>query len=237
MALGAAALVTAAAAWLSGAVVSEITYLMAGFLVLTIVGERIELSRTVTPPRWARAALLLAVAVLVVGIALSLPHPDAGVRLAGAALLAQAAWLACFDVARRTVRMAGLTRFMATALIAGYFWLAVAGTIWLIAGEASGLTYDAALHTVFIGFVISMVFAHAPVIFPGVLRVSVPYKTRYYAHLGLLHASLALRVFAGDLAGEELLWQWGGALNEAAIVLFIVSTGAAAISARRSPAS
>ncbi len=233
MALGAVVLVTAAVAWLAGATIPDVTYAMAGFLVLTIVGERIELSRAVTPPRWASRALLAAIGALVVGIALSLSWPEVGVRLAGAALLAQALWLARFDVARRTVRMTGLTRYMAAALIAGYFWLAVAGIVWLVAGDATGLTYDAALHSVFIGFVISMVFAHAPVIFPGVLRIRVPYEPRYYAHLGLLHASLALRVFAGDLAGDAVLWKWGGVFNEVAIVLFIASTATAAIGAQR----
>jgi uncharacterized membrane protein len=39
----------------------------------------------------------------------------------------------------------------------------------------------------------SMVFAHAPVIVPAVLRVALPFRRGFYAYLVLLHASLALR--------------------------------------------
>ena len=49
-------------------------------------------------------------------------------------------------------------------------------------------------------FVFAMVFGHAPIIFPAVLRVTVPYHPVFYAPLVLLQASLALRV-AGDAAG------------------------------------
>ena len=52
-------------------------------------------------------------------------------RLVGAGFVALAAWLGAFDVARRTVRGAGLTRFIAVALLSGYAWLAVAGLLLL----------------------------------------------------------------------------------------------------------
>jgi hypothetical protein len=86
---------------------------------------------------------------------------------------------------------------------------------------------------VFLGFVMSMVFAHAPVIVPAVLRVPVPYTRGFYAHLALLHLSLALRLLGGDLAGSTTLWQWGGILGEVAIVLFLAATAAAVLRARR----
>ena len=77
-----------------------------------------------------------------------------------------------------TVRGTGITRYMAVALLTGYAWLAVAGVLWLDIGQMSftdlgraahGTAYDAMLHAVFLGFVISMIFAHAPVIVPAVL--------------------------------------------------------------------
>jgi hypothetical protein len=53
---------------------------------------------------------------------------------------------------------------MAVCLIAGYAWLAVTGGIWLIAGASvDGPGYGAAVHAVLLGFVMSMVMAHAPV--------------------------------------------------------------------------
>jgi hypothetical protein len=76
------------------------------------------------------------------------------------------------------------------------------------------MAYDAALHAFFIGFVFSMVFGHAPVILPAVLRVRYPYHPVLYAPLVLLHASLALRVLVSPPLGA-----WG---NAAAIALFIL---------------
>jgi hypothetical protein len=81
-----------------------------------------------------------------------------------------------------------------------------------------------------VGFVFAMIFGHAPIIFPAVLGVAVPFHAFFYAHLVLLHLSLVLRV-AGDLA---LWWpgrQWGGLLNVVAILLFFANTGHAAFKA------
>jgi hypothetical protein len=235
MAIGAVAWVAAAGWWLAGAEVARVTPLLAAFLVLTIVGERLELSRMGPAAHaGARPALLAGVATFAAGLALAAPAPGAGLRLAGAGLLMQALWLARHDIARRTVRIGGVTRYMAVALLAGYGWLAVGGAIWLAYGATlDTAAYDAALHSVFLGFVMSMVFAHAPVIVPAVLRVAVPYRRRFVIHLALLHASLLLRVLGGDLLGDARLWQWGGALNETAIVLFLLSTAAAVAAARR----
>ena len=78
---------------------------------------------------------------------------------------------------------------------------------------ALSTAYDAALHAVFVGFVFSMVFGHAPVIVPAVLRVRFPYHPVLYAPLALLHASLAVRVLVSVPVGA-----WG---NAAAIALFV----------------
>jgi hypothetical protein len=235
MALGALAWLAAAVAWIAGDGPARFVPLLGGFLVLTIVGERLELSRLRGPGGARRGLLIGAIALLASGLVVSLPAERTGVRMAGAGLLAQAAWLATHDIARRTVRMSGVTRFMAVALLAGYAWLGVAGVLWLVHGlqPPGGFAYDAALHALFLGFVMSMVFAHAPVIVPAVLRVRLPYSPRFYAHLALLHVSLVLRLLGGDLAGNVTVWQWGGVLGEVAILLFLVSTAAAVAGARR----
>ncbi|RME44851.1 MAG: hypothetical protein D6796_11275 [Caldilineae bacterium] len=90
----------------------------------------------------------------------------------------------------------------------------------------AGPYYDAALHTVFVGFVLSMIFGHAPIIFPAVSGRAIPFSPRFYSHLALLHLSLVLRV-AGDLGGSLPLRQWGGLLNVAAILLFLLNTALA----------
>jgi branched-subunit amino acid permease len=76
------------------------------------------------------------------------------------------------------------------------------------------------LHTLFLGFVFGMIFGHAPVIFPAVLGRENNYGPHFYGHVGLLHASLALRV-AADLAGLIVLRRWGGLLNGIALLLFL----------------
>lgn len=234
MALGAVSWCAAAAAWLAGVEVNGFAPLLAGFLVLTIVGERLELTRVARRPARVQWLLLVAVALFAVGLAVSLSTETTGVKIAGVGLLAQTAWLARYDVARRTVRTRGVTRFMALALLAGYVWLAVAGVLWTVNGTMlDGPAYDASLHAVFLGFVMSMVFAHAPVIVPAVLRAALPFHRGFYVHLALLQASLALRLLGGDLAGNLVAWQWGGVLNEVAILLFLAMTAATVLHARR----
>ena len=238
MGLGALAWAAGAVVWLAGEPIARVVPFLAAFLVLTIVGERLELSRMRHPPAVVRVVLLGAVALFCLGVALTLPWPTFGVRLAGAGLLAQAAWLARYDVARRTIRMSGLTRYMAAALLAGYFWLAVAGGVWLWEGELAGggFAYDAMVHTIFLGFVFSMIFAHAPVIVPAVLGVALPYRPSFYAPLALLHASIAIRLL-GDLDGDLAAWRWGGVLGEVAILAFAALAAASAVQARRGRAA
>lgn len=236
MGLGAAAWAAGAIVWLvDDQVVRAVPFLVA-FLVLTIVGERLELSRMRKPTRLTRAALLASIALFSVGVVATLLDRELGVRLAGAGMLAQAAWLARNDVARRTIHMGGVTRFMAVALLAGYCWLAVAGVLWLHYGDllGFGFTYDAMLHTVFLGFVFSMVFAHAPVIVPAVLGVALPYRRAMYAPLVLLHVGVVLRV-VGDLTENVTAWRWGGVLDEAAILAFLAVAIATGATARRRP--
>ena len=210
-------LLAGAAAWLAGNLV-----LLAGeaavpwwiaFFALTIGAERLELSRYLKRGPWARRSFAaLAGAVLATPV---LP------RAMGIALVLLSLWLFAFDLARVTVRQSKLPRYVAVCLLAGYFWLAAGGVL-----MALSVGYDAALHAIFVGFVFSMVFGHAPVILPAVLRVSFPYHRALYAPLLLLHASLALRVAGSTVAGA-----WG---NAAAIALFI-ATAATLVLARARP--
>jgi hypothetical protein len=182
------------------------------FFALTIGGERLELSRYLKRTPAVRFAFV-AIAALLLVTPLAPP-------LMGIVLLLLALWLLAFDLARITVRQRGLPRYVAVCLLAGYVWLAVGGAL-----VALQVAYDAALHAIFVGFVFSMVFGHAPVILPAVLRVKLPYHPVLYAPLALLHASLVVRVFISTSAGA-----WG---NAAAIALFI-ATAAALVFSRAS---
>lgn len=234
MAAGAVAWVVAVGLWWTGWDVALLVPWLAGFLVLTIGGERLELARVIRVTGTARVTFTAAVGLFGVGLVLSLAAVAVGVRVAGVGLLALAGWLAVHDVARRTVRQPGLTRYMASCLLAGYGWLAMAGVLWLRFGTLSdGPAFDAMLHALFLGFVIGMVFAHAPVIVPAVFRAAVPYRRHFYGHVVLLHTSLLLRLLGGDLAGNRTAWQVGGVLNELALLCFLGVTIAAVAQARR----
>jgi len=214
-----ATLLAGAAAWLAGNLMvfygqAAVPWWIA-FFALTIGAERLELSRYLKRAPAVRVAfMLLAAAMLVLP-----PFPAA----LGAVLVLLALWLAAFDLARVTVRQSGLPRYVAVCLLAGYFWLAVGGVL-----MALSLAYDAALHAIFVGFVFSMVFGHAPVILPAVLRVRFPYSRWLYLPLVLLHASLAVRAALSTEIGA-----WG---NAAAVALFIVTAALICIKGVPAPA-
>ncbi|RME48464.1 MAG: hypothetical protein D6791_03275 [Chloroflexi bacterium] len=224
MGLGALAWLVGNALWLAGWSIPQVVLWWAGFLVLTIVGERLELSRLLNLPQSVRMVFLGATGLFGAGLIVALFNLGAGTRLAGLGMVALALWLGRYDIARRTVRKAGLTRFIAVCLLAGYVWLGVSGVLALLQGGVmAGPRYDATLHALFLGFVFSMIFGHAPVIFPGVMGVTIPFRPGFYGHLALLHASLLLRV-VGDVAGWLPGRQWGGLLNVVALLLFLANT-------------
>ncbi|MCC7487074.1 MAG: hypothetical protein IT529_19050 [Burkholderiales bacterium] len=230
--LGAVALLGANVALAGGAAPAAAALGWIAFFTLTIGGERLELSRIARPPPAARRVFALIAGALLVASFFAPWAIDAAARAAGVLLVAAALWLSRYDIATRTVRANGLTRYIALCLLAGYVWLAFGGALFALAGAsgAPGL-WDAALHAVMLGFVFSMVFGHAPVILPAVLRAPLPYRPVLYLPLVLLHATLALRV-AGDLAASASLRAGGGAGNAAAIGLFIVTAAVLALSAR-----
>jgi len=76
--------------------------------------------------------------------------------------------------------------------------------------------------------VFSMVFGHAPIIFPAVLRMAVPYHPSFYLPLALLHLSLLLRL-AGNVSGQYPWTRIGGVLNALALVAFILGTVVAVV--------
>jgi len=224
MGLGALVWLVGNGLWLVGWPLHQVTMWWAGFLILTIAGERLELARVLRLSGTVRLAFLVAVGLFLLGLAWTVVAFDSGLRLTGAGMVALALWLLGYDVARRTVRKTGMTRFIAVCLLAGYFWLGVGGVMGLaFGGVATGMRYDALLHALFLGFVFSMIFGHAPIILPAVLNVPVPFRSSFYLPLILLHLSLLLRV-GGDLSGLPGPRQWGGLINVLALLLFLVNT-------------
>jgi hypothetical protein len=224
MGLGALAWLAGNLLWLSGSPVASIVPWWIGFLVLTIAGERLELSRVSRPTPLSRILFIIVTVVIVVGMLVTLATQIAGVRMMSLGLLALALWLGLFDIARYTVRKSGVTRFIAVNLLLGYMWLAISGLLGLrFAGATAGPYYDAWLHAFFLGFVLSMIFAHSLIILPAVVGLSAPYHRIMYGPIILLQAGLLLRV-TGDLALWLPVRQWGGLLNAIAIIWFFLQT-------------
>ncbi len=234
---GGAVLATGATVlWVGGVPVHALLPWLAGFLVLTIAGERLELARVGNLDPGTETAVMLIAGAAALATVASLLWPAVGYRLLGATYLSLTVWLVRHDVARRTIRSTGLPRFMAACLLAGYAWLALAGAYWLIGGRADGAaTYDLVVHSVFLGFVVSMIMAHAPVILPAVLRRPLPYRPVMYLPAVLLHASLLLRVVVGDVGGVRWAWQAGGVLNIVALLLFVLLAAWSVLAAGRLP--
>lgn len=226
-----AVMVAGAASW-AIAVVLEIASVsiarqvpwLAAFLIGTIVGERLELSRLAPPSRRKMPFFVGAMTATGIGALTTSIGFAAGWRVFGAGLVLTAAWLFVFDVARRTIRAEGVTRFIAVCLLSGYAWLGGAGIWWLMRGDLTGeLGWDGALHAVFLGFVFTMVFGHVFLVAPAVLGVTVPYHAWFGAHVVVLHLSLVLRL-AGDLGADASLRRWGAIGNAVAIGLFLAAT-------------
>ena len=105
-----------------------------------------------------------------------------------------------------------------------------------------GPAYDVVIHSVFLGFTISMIMAHAPVILPAVLRRPLPYHPALLVPAGLLQVSLLLRLWIGDGYGLGWALRTGGVLNVVALLGFVVvaiwsasRATASTASARRAP--
>lgn len=219
--------------WLGGFPLMQIIPWWIGFLVLTIAGERLELSRMLPPSDTGRAVFVVIMALMLTGTAAATLTMPPDMTLLSAMLLALALWLFQHDIARKTIRQTGLTRFIAICLLSGYAWLLVGGLIGLLSSTLlPGSSYDAFLHAIFVGFVFSMIFGHAPIIFTALARVKVHYHPVFYVALIMLHVSLLARI-AGDLFLIPHCRSAGGLFNALALALFVITMASAVMRGRR----
>jgi hypothetical protein len=224
-AAGAFAWFVAAVLWTGGFTVPETLPWLTAFVVLTIAGERMELAHVGASSTLADVPLTAASGALVLASTAAILWPEAGARLVGLTLVGLVWALLRTDVVTSTVRTHGLPRYAAVGLLLGYGWLVLGGLLWLAAGAVvDGPAYDALVHAVFLGFTMSMIFVHAPIILPAVLRRPLPYHPVLYGPLALMHASLLVRVTLGDAAGLTWAWRWGGLLSVVSILAFLVTS-------------
>ncbi len=227
--------------WIVSAAASHAALMICGFLGTVIGIERAvavkHAAAFVAPLASGAGGLLLllshpvwSVVTVMFGAAAFFPlSATLGAALFGTSLVLLAAWLFAFDVARRTLRVPGLPRYMAVCLLIGYAWLAIAGAAW-IASAAELPTRDMALHALGLGFVVGMMMAHAPVVLPAVARVKVRFGSIFYVPLAALHLSLLLRLGFGY--SDFLLRGYGAFFNAVALALFVATMVGAAIAWR-----
>ena len=224
MAAGALCWLVGNVLWLAGQPVYQVVHFWTAFLILTIVGERLELSRVRRLHQRSEKALELATIVYLVGIGLTIFNLDMGIRLLGVGAILMAIWLFRYDIARRTILQAGLPRYIATCLLAGYAWLAFGGALAVWKGAVvAGPDYAVILHAFLLGFVFSMIFGHAPIILPALTNLKLNYTPVFYGHLLLLHGALIYRTY-GNLAMNHVARQQGALLNVISILLFLSVT-------------
>jgi hypothetical protein len=223
--------------WLGDLAMTRVAPWWIGFLVLTIAGERLELSRLMRLSKFASISFVIIVAMFLLGASMvSVIHPF-GLTLFSGVMMGLALWLLRYDIVRKTVRQQGLTRYIAICLISGYAWMLIAAVIGLSSIQlTAGSTYDAWLHAIFVGFVFSMIFGHAPIILPAIAKIRILYHPIFYLPLLVLHCSLVIRV-AGDLLMNQPQRSVGGALNALALALFFMTVVAAVIRSKQARAN
>lgn len=192
------------------------------FLLLTIAGERLELGALRPRSRLNQITFILPVLLVLVGCGVSVLRVDIGTQIVGAGMLSLGSWLVRYDIARDTARKSEMPAYIGRLLLSGYVWLMVAGIAALLfGGLRGGPMYDILVHSLFLGFAFSMIFAHAPIISAAALEYSVPYRPALYGPPLMLHATLLLRVLGG-LSGTMWARQWGAAGNALAILGFVM---------------
>jgi hypothetical protein len=191
-----------------------------GFLLLTITAERIELSKFLPVSANAKYLLLSFLALFLMG--LLIPFHGLGKYLSAAAMIGIALWMLRHDVIRIGLKKSGLTRFSSVSLLLANGWLIVNGIL-LISMPDTAYSYDILVHSFFIGYTFAMIFAHGPIILPGVLGITAkPFHSILYVWLFLVQGSLLLRLMADSLLNVE--WRrWSGVLTGIGILLYFIT--------------
>jgi hypothetical protein len=230
LAVGALCMAVGDLVWMLTSDVRASVGLWIAFFVGTIAAERLELSRAIETTGAGRMTFAVLLLLLVAGASLGIDSL-LGRGLLGGSLVGLAIWLYWCDIARRVIRWPGATRFFASGMLAGYAWLGVSGGL-VAFGSDLDLAYDLQLHTIFLGFVLSMLMAHALIILPAVLGIHLTFSKSLYLPLALLHLSLLLRVLGSTIAPSELRL-FSGPVTIASLAAFAILVTRTELRARR----
>lgn len=189
-----------------------------------------ELSKFLPVPPWSRLLLPILLGAFFFGM--WFPFHTWGTWVMGISVCGIAGCLLVFDVARYAARKSGLFSYIGIGLITGYFWLLIHTLILFLMPEHA-LHYDLYLHTFFLGFTFFMIWAHAPIILPVVLKIrQQPYHTFLWVGWGLFQFSLLGRIWA-SLSGNLELRVTFSMINGWAIIALFLGMGCLVFISRR----
>lgn len=201
-----------------------------GFILFIITAERLELMGFLPVSQFKKKLFIGLLLAFMIGVLIS--FHGIGNIICGIALIGISTWLMRNDLIGITIKKNDLTQFVAISLLAGYVALLLTGILFITFSN-QWLAYDAIVHTFFIGFVFSMIFAHGPIILPGVLGINAkPFHKLLYLWLILLHSSWLIRIFAD--AFTEFMWRKAsGIISTVSVLAYFVSLAILTIRSHR----
>lgn len=211
--LGAFVGVAGIALWARGIDAQIVAPWWMAYLLLTIIGERIELARVAFIAHHIEwlifySSLAFALALIVMLLNPTVGYPLLGVTLAAVLLLA-----ITHDTARKTYKIKGVAGFMGTCMLFAYVWALLAAAIWIFSPSGfEGYWRDLAIHALAIGFTMSMVAAHASMIIPSITRRPMKYHPVLWGGWAVMQLGLVVRLL-GTTRADTLLWQWGDGIS------------------------
>ncbi len=185
-------------------------YSWVGFIVCFICGERMDMLQISRPSSLSRLAAFASPAAALAGVIL--------VRKELMALFFLLLLLAVtrHDLAIRMYRRPGFSRFLSIGVITAYAWLTAAVPIWTLSSS-----WDAMLHTIFLGFVGTMILAHGPVVLPAVLKIKHFFSPLLYIPFIILQTSTILRIWSGVFIRVDA-WALSGLATISAVAIYVL---------------
>lgn len=228
--LGAALGVLGVALWARGVEAQILAPWWMTYLVLTIVGERIELARVAFIAHNVEWRIFFSAVAFAVSLAVCLVVPSVGYPLMGVTSGTMLLLAITHDTARKTYKIKGVTGFMGTCMLVGYAWALLASAIWIFSPTGfSGYWRDLAIHALALGFTMSMVAAHASMIIPSITRRPMKYSPVLWVGWSVMQLGLFVRLL-GTTRGDTLLWQWGDGISIGGMLVMMATVAVLNIS-------
>jgi len=215
--------------------------LLISFPVLFILGERVELTWIISGvkgnTRFKRTILVAAMSIVLFAIGSTARFTTLGdlTFLIGSLLLLMVL-ISVLITENQNLKVLlnsprPLQRYVSQHVRVAYVW-AVIGLVLAIIYSLSGLgwnLYDPFIHSLTVGFIGTMMLAHAPVILPGILKKNFNEEKLTTLPLGVLTLAVALRM-GGDISSSlfydvnvGLVISFSGWLVLAVVLLFLNS--------------